>query len=347
MDAALVSTWPLLAVVGLFLVAGAVIATAGTRLTHLADRLADATGMGEALFGAVLLGGMTSLPGIIASMVSAYEGFPELAVSNALGGIAVQTAFLALADLAYRRANLEHAAASVENLVQATLLITLLSLPLLARSSPDMQVLGIHPMSLVLVIGYAAGLRLVSDTRTTALWKALRTDETRPDVPDPEDASLQRPTLLWMQFALVGLLVAAAGWAVAESGIALTRRTGLSETVVGALFTAVVTSLPELVTSIAAVRRGALTLAVGGIIGGNCFDVLFLSFSDVAYRSGSIYHAITDRQVFLVALTQALVGILLLGLLRREKGGVLGIGFESFLILVVYLGSIVVLLLQS
>ena len=100
-------------------------------------------------------------------------------------------------------------------------------------------------------------------------------------------------------------------------------------------------------TSIAAVRRGALTLAVGGIIGGNCFDVLFLSLSDAAYRGGSIYHAITDRQVFLVALTQALVGILLLGLLRREKAGVLGIGFESFLILIVYVGSMVALMLQS
>ena len=134
---------------------------------------------------------------------------------------------------------------------------------------------------------------------------------------------------------------------MAESGIAITRRTGLSETVVGALLTAVVTSLPELVTSIAAVRRGALTLAVGGIIGGNCFDVLFLSFSDVAYRGGSIYHAITDRQVFLVALTQVLVGILLLGLLRRERAGVLGIGFESFLILTIYLGSIALLLIQG
>lgn len=39
----------------------------------------------------------------------------------------------------------------------------------------------------------------------------------------------------------------------------------------------------------AAVRRGALTLAVGDILGGNCFDVLFISGSDVAYREGSIY----------------------------------------------------------
>jgi cation:H+ antiporter len=54
--------------------------------------------------------------------------------------------------------------------------------------------------------------------------------------------------------------------------------------VVGGLFTAVSTSLPELVTSVAAVQQGALTLAVGGIIGGNSFDVMFVAFADIAYR---------------------------------------------------------------
>lgn len=105
----------------------------------------------------------------------------------------------------------------------------------------------------------------------------------------------------------------------------------------GGLFTAVATSLPELVTAIAAVKQGALTLAVGGIIGGNSFDVLFLAFADISYREGSIYHAITHRQLFIIAMTQAMTGILLLGLLRREKSGFANIGFESILVLMCYL----------
>ena len=113
---------------------------------------------------------------------------------------------------------------------------------------------------------------------------------------------------------------------------------------VGTFPTAVVTSLPELVTSVAAVRRGALTLAVGGIIGGNAFDTIFVAFSDVAYREGSIYHAISERQLFLISLTILLTGLLLLGLLRREKHGIANIGFESFLVLVLYFGSFVFLL---
>jgi cation:H+ antiporter len=64
--------------------------------------------------------------------------------------------------------------------------------------------------------------------------------------------------------------------------------------------------------------------------------VLFLSASDAAYRGGTIYAAISETEVFRVALAILLAGVLLLGLLRREKHGPGNIGFESFLVLVLY-----------
>jgi cation:H+ antiporter len=333
------SAWPLWQVVTLFAASAVVIAVAGTHMTQRADRLADLTGMGEAIFGAVLLGGSTSLPGIMTSVTTAFEGYAELAISNAIGGIAAQTTFLAVADMAYHRANLEHAAASVENLTQGALLTTLLAIPLLATSGPDVTVLGIHPASVLLLVAYLFGLRLVQRARSTPLWKPYDTPETRPDEPDEHTTGQRDLIQLWATFIALALLTATAGYVVAQSGITLANRTGLSETVVGGLFTAIATSLPELVTSVAAVRQGALTLAVGGVIGGNAFDVLFVAFSDAAYRAGSIYHAITDRQVFVIALTLLLTGVLLLGLLRRERSGIMGIGFESFLVIVLYLGA--------
>jgi cation:H+ antiporter len=51
--------------VGLFVVAVLVIAFAGTKIARVADRLADATGLGEAFVGALFLGGSTSLAGIV------------------------------------------------------------------------------------------------------------------------------------------------------------------------------------------------------------------------------------------------------------------------------------------
>lgn len=335
MDPISLSAAPLWLVVAVFVAAAAVITVAGVRLTHTADTLADVTGLGEALFGAVLLGGSTSLSGIMTSVTAANNGYPELAISNAVGGIAAQTTFLAIADFTYRRANLEHAAASIENLVQGALLVTLLSLPILAMAGPDITLFAIHPMSLLLVLGYLAGTRLIANARAVPLWLPARTRETRQDKPQPHPEATS-PVRLWLTFALLALVLAGAGYVVAHTGMSMVERTGISESIVGGLFTAVATSLPELVTAVAAVRQGALTLAVGVVIGGNAFDVLFMAFADVAYREGSIYHAITDRQLFILALTELLTGILLLGLLRREQSGFANIGFESVLVLVIY-----------
>jgi len=227
------------------------IGLAGTRLAHVADTLADRTGMGEILAGALFVGGSTSLPGIIASVSAALDARPSLAAANAVGGIAAQTAFIAVADLFYRRANLEHDAADLGNVVQSLVLLGMLTLPLVAALCP-----------------------------------------------------------------------LAADWPEAS---------------VGALAVAVITSLPELVTTVAAVRRGALGIAFGGIMGGNAFDVLFLAASDVAYTDASIYHAAGDAVWFQLALTCTMVAILVLGLTLRQRRGPANIGFESTLVLGCYL----------
>ncbi|MEL6912790.1 MAG: sodium:calcium antiporter, partial [Cyanobacteria bacterium J06598_4] len=78
--------------IGIFIVAAFVIAIVGIKMTKIADRLADRTGLGEAVVGALFLGGSTSLPGIVTSVTTAAGGHAELAISNALGGIAAQTA---------------------------------------------------------------------------------------------------------------------------------------------------------------------------------------------------------------------------------------------------------------
>ena len=123
--------------IAIFIVAAGVIGYFGVQMTKVARQLASDTGMGEALMGAVFIGASTSLSGITASVTAASQGHAELAVSNALGGIAAQTFFLVVADMVYRKANLEHAAASAENLMMAAFLIVLLSIPLAAFAMPE------------------------------------------------------------------------------------------------------------------------------------------------------------------------------------------------------------------
>lgn len=336
-------TWPLPIQIALFLISGFLVALVGIRLADYAARIARRTGLGQAVTGALFLGASTSLSGIITSVTAAAQGHPELAASNAVGGIAAQTVFLAVADRVYRKANLEHAAASDENMLQGALLIALLAGTLLAAFSPEVSILGIHPISPLILLGYGFGQRLVYTAKGQRMWQPRVTEytqieeESEGETPaGSEDAPIAR---LWGSFLLAALAIGLLGYYLARSGVTIAEATGISETTLGGIFTAISTSFPELVTAIAAVRLGALTLAVSDIMGGNAFDVIFLAVADVAYRDGSVYHAMGGRPTFLIMLTILLTSILLLGLIRREKHGIANIGFESFLLLIFYAGG--------
>ncbi len=322
-----------------FLISALVVAVVGTKLSIIADRLADRTGFGEALIGAVALGATTSISGSVLSVYSAYHGQTDLAVSNALGGIAAQTFFLVLADIFYSKSNLEHAAASPTNLMFSVLLIILLCLPIVGQALPATVYWGVHPMTPILVLFYLGGLRYTQVQKQHPMWQAKLTKETVVDTPDEPEGGKELKVLL-MKFAAFTVLLVLSGVAIKQSGVALAQQWGISHRVLGTLFTAVITSLPELITTFAAVRRGALALAVGGIVGGNTFDVLFLAFSDMAYSKGSIYHLLQPQQLSYLAMLILMVAVLAMGLLRREKRGLANIGLESFLIGGLYFASL-------
>ena len=307
-------------------------------MAHMADTIADRTGLGEALIGSVLLGAGTSMSGIVTSVTTAASGSPDLSVANGIGGVAAQTMFLALADIFYRRVNLEHAAASAVNLAQANILVILTIIPILAYATPDISYFGVHPATPVLIIGYLLGLHNAHSVKQHPMWVPRQTSETR-DEDEDETPDKHSNLVLGLTYAGLTILVGIAGYAVGQAGLEISDRFGVSQGVVGALLTAVITSLPELVTTIAAVRAGALQLAIGGIIGGNMFDALFVAASDVAYREGSIYHAISERTLFWFALVLLMTAILLMGLLRREREGPAGIGWESVLLLMLWGGG--------
>ena len=340
------SVWPLgWAIVAL--VASA-LATAyfGTRLAGLGDALADRLKWGEALFGAVFLGAVISLSGIVMTATAAAEGLPRMAFSNAVGGVAAQTLALGIADFAYVRANLEHAAASLPNLLSATLVIVMLTFMVLVGHTPEITVLGVHPGSLVLVGIYLGGARVLHAATKEPLWEPTKTDETIEDVPSKNLKQAGRSTTrLMVTFLGYGAVVGAAGWVVAEASASVLLHSGLDESFVGAAIMGITNALPEMVIAIAAVMRGAVTLAVGGVLGGNAFDVLNVVVGDVAYRSGSIFHAAETDEMVISLVAALMTAIILAGLLRRERHGLANVGFEGISMAVVYFGALALIAL--
>lgn len=326
--------WSVPTSIGVFVGGALLTVLLGVRLSRAGDELADRTGLGEAIFGSVFFGGMISLSGIVMTATSGAAGHPSLAYSNAVGGVAAQLLALGVADIAYRRANLEHAAASMPNTIFAVLLACLMCVALLGSLSPEVSVLGVHPASVVLVAVYVFGLHVVNRVKGDPQWRPMDTEETVHD--QPEEQTSRSTKSLWVDFIVSGLVVAVGGWGVARAAASIVEHAGLDASFVGAVLMGLVNAIPETVTAVAAVRSGALTLAIGGVLGGNAFDVLNLVVGDVAYRSGSLYHAAESDDLFVTVSGLLMTLILLGGLLRRQKRGPLGIGFEGIALGVTY-----------
>lgn len=334
---------PLPALVAVVLISAAVIGVAGTRIVFVVESISQKSGLGDALSGALFIGIATSLSGSVLSISAASEGHTGLAISNATGGIVVQTFFLVIGDLLYRGANIEHAAASLENTMQAALSILLMAAVLFFHFGPEQTLFGVHLGSIVLVAIYITGLYVIRQSHENPQWIARRSSLTR-DAESRETMPGETLGKLLIRFVLLALVLVVTGLALTRTTVALSLQTGISESVLGALLTSTLTSLPELVTMITAIRRGALTLAVGNIIGGNTFDVLFLAAADVAFRDGSLFHAMTTQHLLIVVTAIGMTAILTLGLLRREKTGPVSIGLESVSVACVFLLFIVMLL---
>ena len=334
---------PLLLAALVFAGAAVVTVLGSIRLAGLGDVLADRTGWGEAIFGAVFFGVFTSLSGIVMTAVSAAGDNAELAYSNAIGGVAAQTFAIAVADLFYRGSNLEHAAASLPNMLFGCLLMALLALTLMGSFVPEVLLGPVHPATLVIVAVYGAGLVLMRRSAARPMWRAVRTEQTREDATEEQTAPGRRLRGLWAEFAAIGAVVGAGGAVIAWAADQIVTETALSEGFVGAVLMGVVNALPETVTAIAAVRRKALTLAIAAILGGNTLDVLNVAIGDLFYTGGSIYHAATPDSLFLTVASMLMTVIVLAGLLVRQNRGPARVGFEGVGLVLAYGTTVLIL----
>jgi cation:H+ antiporter len=197
----------------------------------------------------------------------------------------------------------------------------------------------VHPVSLAILVTYVFGMRLVAASGNRPMWQARWTQETNED----RSRSAGRSgsiALVWLRFSAVGVVLVGSGVLLAETGIEISRISGLSESFVGALLTGFTSSMPELVTALTAVRIGALSLAISNIIGGNAFDTTIVALSDLVYP-GSIYQVAGEGFAVLLGATLLMNTVVLLGLIRRERHGIANIGLEGILLLLMYGGVVI------
>ncbi len=116
-----------------------------------------------------------------------------------------------------------------------------------------------------------------------------------------------------------------------ENAVVLAKEFGLSEKLIGLTVIAIGTSLPELITSIIAIRKGHSDIGVGNIIGSNIYNILMIMGVGAALGSVIIASSVFIDYLIMIAFSASLLVALKLGVISRLMGIVLAIAYVVFL----------------
>ena len=237
-------------------------------LVWSADRFVDGAsataryaGMPPLLIGMVIVGFGTSAPEIVVSVIAAWQGNPGLALGNAYGsnianigvilGITALIGPILVNSLVLRKE------------LPILVLITLLSLGLVWNGMLSRM------DAVVLLLVFALYM----------FWSIRQAMKSGPDsLADDEADALDDNTMsakkawFWLVMGLV-LLVASSRLLV-WGAVDIAQAFGISDLIIGLTIVAIGTSLPELASSIVAIRKNQHDLAIGNVIGSNLFNTL-------------------------------------------------------------------------
>ncbi len=329
--------------------AGTFVWYSGTRLSTLADVIAERTTLSRALAGALLLGVATSLPEIATTVTASVLGNAPLAVNNLMGGVAMQIALIALIDCWLIKGALTFFSPRPVLLLGGVLLMLQSGLTMTAMAAGDVAIFGsIGLWPILLVATYLMSLFFMHHYEGKDAWIPAEVPEA-PTTDDASQTSWADHSLagIWLRFALHGGVVLFAGWAVSAAADAFAQATAISSSLIGATLVAATTSLPEVSTTAGAVRRGAYTMVIANIFGTNSLEMALLFIADLGYRDGPIVNAVDRSAIVMGGVAVVMTSIYLWGLLERRDQTIWRLGVDSFWVLITYLGGLIVMGLVS
>jgi cation:H+ antiporter len=117
-----------------------------------------------------------------------------------------------------------------------------------------------------------------------------------------------------------------------DNAVILAKEFGLSETIIGLTVIAIGTSLPELITSIIAIRKGHTDIGVGNIIGSNIYNILMIMGVGAALGGVVIASDVYVDYAIMIIFSFSLLIALKTGVISRTMGVCLTIGYVAYLV---------------
>lgn len=325
-----------------FVACALVILFAGTRLSRYGHVIGELTGLGGTWMGLVALASVTSLPELVtgASSVVLFD-LPDIAAGDAIGSCMFNLVIFAMLDVRdpvplSARMHQGHVLTAAFGIV----LLGLAALGMLAGPrAPMIGSTAVHSLVFLACYGLAMRTMFVFERARLMQLAGQMTAETTPGA-----VTLARAGALYAAHAV--LLVAAATYlpGVSEE---LSRATGLDRSVVGTLFVAASTSLPEIAVSMAAMRLGAIDMAAANLFGSNIFNIAVLGIDDLLYTRGSLLAAVAPSHLVTLTAAMMMTAVAITGLTFRASRKRYRLSWDSAAIVAIYAVAIASLAVLS
>jgi len=322
-----------------FLISTLAIWVSGVKLTSAIDAITSHFNLGEAFGGMVFLAIVTNLPEIAITAVAAYHRNYDIAISNILGGIAIQTVVLVIIDIfgVGRSAPLTEKGHSKILIVEGAALIFILSFVIIASQFPSNFFFGRStPFEWIILFIWLGTIFLTSKYMVKKQSPFAQQQEIKNNLRNPQNkfkGSIMAAIVVLVIGAIVTLF---AGWALEITGEQLASRWGMSGILFGGTILALCTALPEISTGIASAKIRDYNMAVSDIFGGNAFlPVLFLMASFIG--NDPILPNLKPSDIYLTVLGIILTGIYMIGMVLHSKKQIFRMGVDSVIVVIVYL----------
>lgn len=223
--------------------------------------LANKLNVPSFLIGVIILGLGTSAPEMIVSMLAALEGSPELALGNAYGSNIVNIALVLGATVLISPIIIR------KSIINRDMPLLLLVTAVAAWQLSDGVLSNTDGIVLIVLLVVVLGIQIILSLRE---GNHEHEDDTVEETAKAEHSMAQGLGRLFLGLLVLILSSRAIVWGAIE----LATLWGLSELIIGLTIVAIGTSLPELVASLSAARKGEHDMALGNIIGSNVFNTL-------------------------------------------------------------------------
>lgn len=234
----------------------------GDLFVDAAGWIAEASGIPKFIIGATIVSFATTLPEMLVSVFAALEGNADIAVGNAVGSVTANTGLIMCLSLVCMTCLMERRQFGVK---ACLLLAAILSLFGFTRDGRLSVAEGL--LVLVIFAGFLAE-SLISARREQGTER--KAEGERPAVSGKTVAGNIAKFVLGAAGIVLGAQL------LIDNGSAIAALLGVPDAIVAATMIAVGTSLPELVTTLTAIRKRESSLSVGNIIGANIMDLTLI-----------------------------------------------------------------------